>query len=603
MAYEYGSNDLGIKNPFRVEGLVRGIQGFLISGLGIYGLLQVKPLVASGDKIDAWLTMGICIALLVMGLTALFRGTFQMLRFFVGRGAPTSLAQNFAKSEKHIVENDTAYRSQDLEQMLQGRKNLTFTEPVGFLAHLLHTVFPNLLFLPYLYRNIAQNIASAVTKTMLAFLCFALAWFSAETGLTDIGETPVLDWLVLVLAIYLVMIWWRIRQPLRRNLIQHAEVMSIKQLVFLVTIAALLPVGLSLLHHEVYSLPAMSFDAGQYITLVCVLAAITVVTFGWMLRCRASVADPVTDVSEKRDNWQESVHPQEIFINFETIVMANRRYREVPNRIYREFDANLIEEGSNDKGRFDGQMIQETQPQYRNVPIHWTSHILKWVMTVAGHGLLVTSAFLLFFATDSIAQVIDVIEFLPSFISVAENALDDLLLLSILWLFGRVWANTVHAFWAEMQFDSLLVYFHCQGTYTESKISTGTSIYDSTRSENTVVRSSMTPWILVSHVTTSTFVESGQRNMEFPRHILSLHSAEAELGAINKEIRSFLGEREAIAAVSNEKDLQAASKMFQINQQSRALDQSKPTPPVHLNQDEAQTFVGDDTVTPSDDTQ
>ncbi|PPT10886.1 hypothetical protein CKA32_007133 [Geitlerinema sp. FC II] len=40
---------------------------------------------------------------------------------------------------------------------------------------------------------------------------------------------------------------------------------------------------------------------------------------------------PQTEVSEFRANMQESVHPNEIFINIENIVLANRRYKEVPN--------------------------------------------------------------------------------------------------------------------------------------------------------------------------------------------------------------------------------------------------------------------------------
>ena len=82
-------------------------------------------------------------------------------------------------------------------------------------------------------------------------------------------------------------------------------------------------------------------------------------------------------------------------------------------------------------------------------------------------------------------------------------------------VFGAILAIAAHVFWSEMQFDSLAVYFQCHGTYTESKLSTGTSIYDSTRSENMLVRSSMTPWIIASRLVTSCFTESGTKNLEF----------------------------------------------------------------------------------------
>jgi len=89
--------------------------------------------------------------------------------------------------------------------------------------------------------------------------------------------------------------------------------------------------------------------------------------------------------------------------------------------------------------------------------------------------------------------------------------------------FANLLTNVAHLFFAEIQFESLLVYFKCEGTFTESKISTGTGIHDSTRSENTLIRSSITPWIVVSRIITSTFAATGMKNLEHPRHILEMH--------------------------------------------------------------------------------
>jgi len=40
------------------------------------------------------------------------------------------------------------------------------------------------------------------------------------------------------------------------------------------------------------------------------------------------------------------VHPNEIFINIENIVLANSRFKEIPNKVYREFDPNLVEKAA-----------------------------------------------------------------------------------------------------------------------------------------------------------------------------------------------------------------------------------------------------------------
>src|SRR5262245_23162482 len=192
MAYEYGSIDLGIRNPFRIEGAVRTLAGIVIAGLGLIELLRVQGLVSSGEQARGWLSLLLGILLIARGGTDAGIGIFQMLRFFVGRAVPTSLSKNVAQSEVGTPEPETAYSPQGLEQMLQGRKNLTFLEPGDWFSRLVHTIFTKLLFLPYAYRNLALDIGRALLQTLIAFLCFGLAWFSGSTGLTNVTNTPVL---------------------------------------------------------------------------------------------------------------------------------------------------------------------------------------------------------------------------------------------------------------------------------------------------------------------------------------------------------------------------------------------------------------------------
>ena len=138
-----------------------------------------------------------------------------------------------------------------------------------------------------------------------------------------------------------------------------------------------------------------------------------------------------------------------------------------------------------------------------------------------------------------------------------------------------------------MQFESLLVYFKCEGTFNESKLSTGMSIYDSTRSENTVVRSSITPWVVVSRLTTSIFAATGIRNLEYPRHIMSLNKDDRELSSIKEDVISFLNDRESIASITNERDLGNASQMHQLNQQTRSTSE-----PYAIENTEAEEAAG-----------
>jgi hypothetical protein len=559
MAFEYGSDTLGIKNPFKFEGFVLTVRGVFVTILGVIALFAVKDLVANGAKLAGWMSLAIGILLLSNGVIATGRGLFKVMRFYVGRGVPASLAKNVGKSESHVNEPYIAYGDKNLEQMLMGRKNTTFVEPDGWLARMLHTIMPRLLFMPYPIRNLAQKLGAGMIYSLLAFLCYGLAWFSGSSGLTNIADTPILDWLSIILAGYLFLVWSQRRSPLQRLLGATVQPAGSKGVVLMLVFSILAPVALSYFHYNVTPLPPIPLSAGSYIGFMTFLAAVATVYGLWLTFLRAKLANPKTDVSEFRTNWQESIHPQEIFINFENIVMANRRYKEIPNRVYRDFDAQLVEQGSNDKGKFSGEMVQETQPVYKSLPITPLFKMLRIGGTIAGESLLAIAALLFYLAIEPVTQINQ--QVIP--------AVDALIYPVIIWVFGQIISNSARVFWSEMHFESLLVYFQCHGTYSESKVSTGTGIHDSTRSENVVVRSSLTPWILTSRLVTSCFAESGSNNLEYYRRILELHKADDDLDKITSEMKEFLGNRETIAGV-NQKDLNSAGAIFQVNQETRS---------------------------------
>ena len=149
----------------------------LVLLLGLYCLLSVQGLVETGAKLEGWINLAIGIFLLGQGVLSLGTGLLQVMRFFVGRGVPTSLAKNRAKAKSMSMKRGIAYSDVKMEQMLQGRKNLTFTEPQGWLSHLVHTLIPKLLFLPYMYRNMVTDLVKGLSQTLLAFFCYGLAWF------------------------------------------------------------------------------------------------------------------------------------------------------------------------------------------------------------------------------------------------------------------------------------------------------------------------------------------------------------------------------------------------------------------------------------------
>ena len=186
MAFDYGSIDLGLKNPFKKEGAVNLIRGSIVSVLGIY-LLVIAAGKVESDIVVGWITVVFGVGLLGSGIATSSGGIVSMMRYFVGRSHPTSLAPNHSRSEYNSAKEESsyvAYNQQALIEMMVGRKNATFVEPEGFLARFLHSFFPSLTYMPYPVRNMAQQLAASWIKTLVALIAYGFVLFVSLAGFT-----------------------------------------------------------------------------------------------------------------------------------------------------------------------------------------------------------------------------------------------------------------------------------------------------------------------------------------------------------------------------------------------------------------------------------
>ncbi|MFP3534631.1 hypothetical protein SB763_35360, partial [Burkholderia sp. SIMBA_042] len=62
-----------------------------------------------------------------------------------------------------------------------------------------------------------------------------------------------------------------------------------------------------------------NLNAGLYLTAISILAALSCGLVFVMIKARLNEVTPSAEVSELRENWQESVHPDEIFINLDNL--------------------------------------------------------------------------------------------------------------------------------------------------------------------------------------------------------------------------------------------------------------------------------------------
>lgn len=344
MAFDYGSIDLGLKNPFKIEGKITAIRGIIQVILGLYLLLTAASIVKESSA-AGWILMIFGILILAAGISALTSGIYSRLRYFVGRNHPTSLAYNFSKSESSTAneEKDTVgYNKKQLEEMLVGRKNSTFVEPIGFIARLIHSFIPKLLFLPYPIRNVSQRIISAWVSTIISLVAYGLVAFVSLNGFAGEAGELTFPFYSAFLMLYLLATWRQAGKPIAREAEKNIEPLGSTTLVKIISLSLILPIVIGLILSWLMSTGNLpqgdiarfinqmpSLHTGFYLLGILVIATLSSALAFTLLKERLAIVNPVTEVSELRENWQESVHPNEIFINLDNLVMANRRYKEV----------------------------------------------------------------------------------------------------------------------------------------------------------------------------------------------------------------------------------------------------------------------------------
>lgn len=603
MSFDHGSQSLGIRNPFKLYGFVRAITGLLIVAVAAFYIWQSIGELKQSTVNGSILLVG-SLLLLAGGLKTLGSGVFQMLRFFVGRSVPTSLAHNFSDTESASSQAEstlTSYTAQSLKSMLVARKNVTFQEPNGWTSRLVHTLIPKLLFLPIPIRNLVQRYTSAVITSIALISAFLIAWIVISSGVVGIAGDVVFTLFSILLLIYLTSTWFKLKNSLSRKAETEVDNVGSGRFIVLISAAIIIPVGLGILlnlavenSREVQQLLAsdftfftpefIGFSAWPLLGLLAVLIIITCAPILLMIVERTRLVNPVTEVSEHRDNWEEEVHPKELFINLENIVLANRRYKEMPNRIYSELKPEI--EQQDDKGSFDGDLLIETQPAYQEINHSNLSKtakliglLLSQVLILVGSGLFLALVFSIIelanYVIPTVKQVMDsgINEYnFASIITPGANLLVGTLMTLFSWRlvksFGLSSELFVKVMFSEIQFESLLMYFKCEGTYRESRLSTGMSMHDSTRSENTVVSSSFTPWVITSRIVSNTFAQEGAQNIEHARHVMEMHSNRQEMDAIVSEVLGFISNRSTLASVKTERDLAGINTLNSINQQS-----------------------------------
>ncbi|MBQ8706774.1 MAG: hypothetical protein IJ523_01655 [Succinivibrionaceae bacterium] len=592
---DIGSKSQRIGNPLRMLGLIQTAAGLFTLYIGIQLLLQVSGLVvqfassvskgsepagpagsALGMNPAAWLALIFGLIIVVKGGMHTFAGLFKCLSIVVGRNDPKSLAHNLANPSESQM--NICYSSAELGDMLNARQNKTFVEPRCWVESLYYTVFRRMFFLPPPYRNIIQGCLAAIINTSVVLICYGVVAFMVSSGLVRGDNAALVVNLCLIAFTVKLLFIWRNAFIVERNKISAPDSISFKSLILNIAFSVLVPAFLVAVF-EFVTVPAQgifretvdSFNQFPWKTwfwyFSLIPLALTLPIF-FMCWCKTNEYNLKTEVSERIVDWQESIHPKDLFIAIDNNVMAKRRYMEVPNRIYSEFQPALQSNSSQSKGEYSGYTIQETQPVYTKPEQSVFFVAVKYLTAIAAGALTA-------YTYNFLGGIVG--EFSRNWggnfqIGIGYVILGYALNLMILFVICRLLWGVANLFFSELKFTSLMIYYKNSGTYTTSKVSVGASIYDSNRSENTVVRSSFHQWIIVSKIVSATFLARGFSKFESARYIMEMHEAAATVDAMLDDLRRYLDSFSIVAPVAGSSvNAQTADQIMQMNARSQAV--------------------------------
>ncbi|SHK17350.1 hypothetical protein SAMN04488007_2256 [Maribacter aquivivus] len=552
MAFKYGKETLDIKNPFKVEGKLDLIYGTLTFLLGIILIFQIRTSASSGFKVLAWVELVLSVLFLTVGLRAIILGSIKLFRFLVGREIPLNL---FTKVKDQKI---TAKIKKKIKEVLMKRVNPTFEEKDGFLSRLLISIYERFIFLPKGFRILLESVSSLFFSFVIFLIVYLLSVFSISLGLISVTEKDeIITIYGVIFLVKQIIVWFFYRPNKKRISSSDASVYSYGKIIVNVILAILAPISLEMYVRNGGILPNLDINTFLPIALLFLLSGALVAITVFLCIKRLDVLNPETSVSEYKEHIQVAVHPKDIFRCFE-IEMANKRYKEMPNRKYVDEKPFLFLEGSENKGAFKGDTVQETQPIYVPGQVSGISKTVRFYLAIIGRALVFLSFLYLFFMVKEF--------YLDTSFSTVFNTFYYPILVSF---FGYYLIRIAHIFYSEILFSSTLVHFFSDGTYTESKVSSGMSVYDSNRSENTVVNTSATPWILTSKIITSTLADSSTKNLEGERHILEMYKNDEFLDDLVSGFTNYLKDRKHIVGFSTQGDIEKSMDFHKLNEMTR----------------------------------
>ncbi len=540
MTYDFSNSSKQIPNPLKVENIFFSLCSTLYVAAGLDLLLVTRARLAEAGRSAKFLAIIVALALLVLGGGYLARALTQ-LRFFFGRGRPTSLSSDIPQDQQ----GTSAPAKQISDTLLH--QALPLTEPSGPAQGLLYTIVPNLIYAPATLQRLASVQFRNLLNMSIIFVSMLLVLLFGTIG-GGAGE-KITGWIGLVYLVYaLKILLWRSSSV---SIGEGHDVLSIYKLVLLAAFSIVGPALLAVFGDALPSLGGLSPFPHVFIVMIFGIVAFGLFFLALVRQVRSA---PNTTVACSTETWSINCHPSQVMTEFDR-VMQNAWVDQMPNRRYIRHEPAI---DLNEKtGSFQADLLEETQPTpaERDAPslgsaLSEPRHVFILSLdslALASHAIAAICWFMLGLRMQDAFSIDNQHGWL--FYALAFSAI------------GHYALGAAHALWNRFDFKSRLYWMEMRGQYVSATMNYGNIINDSIRTNSSVVQiESMTFRLWVADIATVAFGKDAARSIV---GMLAVPQAAEHLTA---QLRKFAESQSIILAPTAAADMERHAQLARLNQ-------------------------------------
>jgi len=521
--YIFGSKGLGLKNTFKLDGILYLVDGIIVLFIGAFLLYffsdKAFALSFGYSETNAVAVVKIIGGgyLIFLSLYLLSIGVRKIFCDFESADVPADLTK---------FEN---YLPNQLIEILQKGK-VPFKKNVGILDEFTKSILKNFKYIPLPIRTITQNIFNGLFQVLFLLFLYCIATFSGFSF-----HPTVKSWIEIILLFWTVFILLKYRPQKNKKAAIIKKKISIKLLAFYIFIAFIGPIILSQIYSMGY-LPELP-GGGQRIWLsVVVFFILYTASISFLFVFLRGEEQFSQKIAEFKKNFTVKSSPNDIYLGFED-AMTELQYRSNgatwPNRVY------LDEPPVIDKNKkFIARKLLESQPvseskldqgpyNYKNNKYFYR---LKVITTITVHLLILSAVLWLFFYIYRFGTV--------SYDVFLEQLFFTMKAPTIFLIFTYLLNKISFYYWGEFIFKSELTFFEIKGTYYKA-IQKNQPYPQTTQSSHIVYggQSVFTMRIYSTTLSTTTFFEAKNKQLNGPRYITCMNKNDRYIDSILNAMR------------------------------------------------------------------